>query len=73
MDDRVYALVFDLSKFWNGLQGFDCDYQHASCLAELCERIRENRDSQDMLPGLQDHSYSNSYSKNAESDFRFLS
>ena len=69
MGDDEYAQTFDLSKFWNGLQGFDYNDQRVSCLAELCDIIREDRESQDMLPGFQDYSYST----NPESDFRFLS
>ena len=56
------------SKLWNGLQGFDCNDQRVSCLAKLCDRIGEDRDFEDMLPGFQDYSYSTS----ADSNFRFL-
>ncbi|KAF2615779.1 hypothetical protein F2Q70_00013161 [Brassica cretica] len=66
--DGEYAPTFDLSKLWNRLQGFDCNDQRAACLAELCDKIGEDRDSEDMLPGFQDFLYSTS----AESDFRFL-
>ena len=69
MDNGEYAPAFNLSKLWNGLQGFDCNDQRASCLAELYDIIGEDRDSQDMLPGFHDYSYST----NAESDIRFLS
>ena len=51
MADGEYALTFGLSKFWNGLRGFDCTDQQASCLTELCDKIGEDRDSQDMLSG----------------------
>ena len=50
LGDGEYAPAFDLSKFWNGLQGFDCNDQRALCLAELCDKIGEDRDSQDKLP-----------------------
>nr|VDD08532.1 unnamed protein product [Brassica oleracea] len=42
MGDGVHASVFDVSKFWNGLQRFDCDDQRASCLAELCDITGED-------------------------------
>ncbi|KAF2578843.1 hypothetical protein F2Q68_00003290 [Brassica cretica] len=68
MGDGEYAPAFDLSKLWNRLQGFDCNDLRASCLAELCDRIEEDGDFEDMLLGFQDYSYSTS----AESNFRFL-
>ncbi|KAL0644296.1 hypothetical protein Bca4012_042586 [Brassica carinata] len=43
-----------------GLQGFDYNDQRASCLAELCDRIGEDRDFEDMFPEFQDYSYSTS-------------
>ncbi|KAF3560857.1 hypothetical protein DY000_02016713 [Brassica cretica] len=55
MSDGEYALAFDLSKLWNRLQGFDCNDQRASCLAELCDIIGEDRDFEDMLPGFQEY------------------
>ena len=69
MSDGEYAPAFDWSKLWNRLQGFDCNDQRASCLAEFCDIIGEDRDFKDMLPKFQGYSYSTS----AESNFRFLS
>ncbi|KAF3567657.1 hypothetical protein DY000_02012893 [Brassica cretica] len=37
-----------------GLQGFDYNDQRTSCLAELCDRIGEDRDFEDMFPEFQD-------------------
>ena len=69
MDNGEYAPAFNLSKLWNGLQGFDCNDQRASCLAELCDRTGEDRDPEDMLPGFQDYLYFIS----TKSDYRFPS
>ena len=69
MGDGEHASVFDIPELWNGLQGFDRHDKGASCLAKLCNKIGEDSDSEDMLPELQNHSYSTS----AKSDFRFFS
>ncbi|KAG5410728.1 hypothetical protein IGI04_007047, partial [Brassica rapa subsp. trilocularis] len=69
MGDGEYASVFDKSELWNGLQGFDRHDKGASCLAKLCNITGEDSDSEDMLPGFQNHSYSTS----AKSDFKFFS
>ena len=69
MGDGEYAPAFDLSKLWNGLQGFDCYDQRASCLAKLCDRTRKDRDPEDMHPGFQDYLYFIS----TKSDYRFPS
>ncbi|KAG5414766.1 hypothetical protein IGI04_002333 [Brassica rapa subsp. trilocularis] len=69
MGNGEHASIFDMSKLWNGLQRFDLHDKGVSCLAKLCNIMKEDSDSEDMLPRLQNHSYSTS----AKSDFRFFS
>ena len=69
MGDGEHGSVFNMSELWNGLQRFDRHDKGASCLAKVCNRIEEDSDSEDMLSGLQNHSYSSS----AKSDFGFFS
>ena len=60
MDDAEYASAFDMLELWNRLQGFDLHDQGTSYLAKIYNRIGKGIDSSDILPGLQDLSYSTS-------------
>lgn len=48
MNDGEYISAFDMSKLWNRFQKFDCDDQGVSCLVKLCNKIGEDRDSENM-------------------------
>ena len=60
MANGEYAPTFNMTEFWEGLQGFDRDDYGAPCLAKLCNIIGEDKDSANMLSRFQDCSYSTS-------------
>lgn len=47
-----------IAMIW--LQGFDCNDKRASSLVELCNKIRDDKDYDDMFLEFQDLSYSKS-------------
>ncbi|KAF3604286.1 hypothetical protein F2Q69_00036640 [Brassica cretica] len=69
MGNGEHASALDMSELRNVLQGFDRHDKGVPSLAKLCNRIGDNRDPLDMLPELQDYSYSTS----AKSDFKLFS
>lgn len=69
MGDRKYAAALDMSELRYRLQGFDRHDRGTPELARLCDGTRENKDTQDMLPGVQDYPYP----KGAKPDLRFIS
>ncbi|KAF2568883.1 hypothetical protein F2Q70_00027460 [Brassica cretica] len=66
--DGEYVSTLNMPELRDRLQGVDCNDKGPPGLAKLCDRIGEDRNVTDMLPGLQHHSCSTG----AQSDFRFL-
>ncbi|KAF3558684.1 hypothetical protein F2Q69_00011740 [Brassica cretica] len=56
--DGEYASTLNMPELRDRLQGADCDDKGPPGLAKLCDRIGEDRDVTDMLPGFQHHSCS---------------
>uniref|UniRef100_A0A0D3E6J6 Uncharacterized protein n=1 Tax=Brassica oleracea var. oleracea TaxID=109376 RepID=A0A0D3E6J6_BRAOL len=54
--NREYAATLNMSELRDRLQGADCNDKGPTGVAKLCDRIGEDRDVTDMLPGLQHHS-----------------
>ena len=69
MGDEKYDAALDMSELRYRLQRFDRYDRETPELAWLCDGTRENRDTQDMFPGVQDYPYP----KGAKPDLRFIS
>lgn len=51
MGNGEYATILNMSKIWNGIQGFDCYDWGFLCLAKFYYGTRENWEVAYMLPG----------------------
>ena len=56
MGDGEYASTLAVPELWNRLQRADHNDKGTSRVAKLRDRIGEDRDAADLLPGLQNHS-----------------
>ncbi|KAF2594605.1 hypothetical protein F2Q70_00044126 [Brassica cretica] len=66
--DGEYASTLNMSELRDRLQRADCNDKGPSGLAKFYDRIGEDRDVTDTLPGLQHHSCSTG----AQSDYKFF-
>ncbi|KAF3588017.1 hypothetical protein F2Q69_00028127 [Brassica cretica] len=55
MGNGEYASTLAMPELWNILQGADCNDKGTPRVAKLRDRIGEDRDAADLLPGLQNN------------------
>ncbi|KAF3507418.1 hypothetical protein F2Q69_00008228 [Brassica cretica] len=55
MGDGEYASTLAMPELWNRLQGAGSNDKGTPRVAKFRDRIGEDRDAADLLPGLQNH------------------